>query len=140
MPILKTEILGSEIEIIYEEVEKERLTKLINQFKKRLSEFPQNGKINDKAIIFLSALKIEDELEENKKLLLNNKIDKNKINEKSQIISKLNNQIILLKTEANEFYSNNIIESNKYLQILKKVQNLEKLIESIKTKIKNELD
>jgi cell division protein ZapA (FtsZ GTPase activity inhibitor) len=86
MPILKTEILGSEIEIIYEEVEKERLIKLINQFKQRLSEFPQNGKINNKAIIFLSALKIEDELEENKKLLLNNKIDKNKINEKSQII------------------------------------------------------
>ena len=47
MPILKTEILGSEIEINYEEVEKERLTKLINQFKKRLSEFPQNGKINN---------------------------------------------------------------------------------------------
>ena len=140
MPILKTEILGSEIEIIYEEVEKERLTKLINQFKKRLSEFPQNGKINDKAIIFLSALKIEDELEENKKLLLNNKIDKNKINEKTQIISKLNNKIILLKTETNEFHSNKVIESNKYLQILKKVQNLEKLIESIKTKIKNELD
>ena len=140
MPILKTEILGSEIEIIYEEIEKERLTKLINQFKKRLSEFSQNGKINDKSIIFLSALKIEDELEENKKLLLNNKIDKNKINEKSQIISKLNNQIILLKTETNEFHSNNVIESNKYLQILKKVQNLEKLIESIKTKIKDELD
>jgi cell division protein ZapA (FtsZ GTPase activity inhibitor) len=140
MPILKTEILGSEIEIIYEEVEKERLTKLINQFKKRLSEIPQNGKINDKAIIFLSALKIEDELEENKKLLLNNKIDKNKINEKSQIISKLNNQIILLKTETNEFHSNSVIESNKYLQIIKKVQNLEKLIESIKTKINDEID
>ena len=140
MPILKTEILGSEIEIIYEEVEKERLIKLINQFKQRLSEFPQNGKINDKAIIFLSALKIEDELEENKKLLLNNKIDKNKINEKSQIISKLNNQIILLKTKTNELHSNNVIESNKYLQVLEKVQNLEKLIESIKTKIKNELD
>ena len=140
MPILKTEILGSEIEIIYEEVEKERLIKLINQFKQRLSEFSQNGKINDKAIIFLSALKIEDELEENKKLLLNNKIDKNKINEKSQIISKLNKQIILLKTETNELHSNNVIESNKYLQIIKKVQNLEKLIESIKTKIKDELD
>tara|TARA_B110000196_G_scaffold2472_1_gene2238 strand:+ start:954 stop:1376 length:423 start_codon:yes stop_codon:yes gene_type:complete len=140
MPILKTDILGSEIEIIYEEVEKERLIKLINQFKTRLSKIPQNGKINDKAIIFLSALKIEDELEENKKLLLNNKIDKNKINEKSQIISKLNNQIILLKTETNEFHSNNVIESNKYLQIIKKVQNLEKLIESIKTKIKDELN
>ena len=140
MPILKIEILGSEIEIIYEEAEKEKLIKLINQFKQRLSKFPQNGKINDKAIIFLSALKIEDELEENKKLLLNNNADKNKINENSQIISKLNKQIILLKTETNELHSNNVIESNKYLQVLDKVQNLEKLIESIKTKIKDALD
>ena len=140
MPILKTEILGSEIEIIYEEAEKEKLIKLINQFKQRLSKFPQNGKINDKAIIFLSALKIEDELEENKKLLFNNNVDKNKINENSQIISKLNNQIILLKTKTNELHSNNVIESNKYLQVLDKVQNLEKLIESIKTKIKDALD
>jgi len=140
MPIHKTEILGSEIEIIYEEAEKEKLIKLINQFKQRLSKFPQNGKINDKAIIFLSALKIEDELEENKKLLLNNNVDKSKINKNSQIISKLNNQIILLKTENNELHSNNVIESNKYLKVLDKVQNLEKLIESIKTKIKDALD
>ena len=140
MPIHKTEILGSEIEIIYEEAEKEKLIKLINQFKQRLSKFPQNGKINDKAIIFLSALKIEDELEENKKLLLSNNVDKNTINENSQIISKLNNQIILLKTKTNELHSNNVIESNKYLQVLDKVQNLEKLIESIKTKIKDALD
>ena len=41
---------------------------------------------------------------------------------------------------SNEFHSNNIIESNKYLQVLEKVQNLEKLINSIKTKIKNALD
>ena len=140
MPILKIEILGSEIEIIYEEAEKEKLIKLINQFKQRLSKFPQNGKINDKAIIFLSALKIEDELEENKKLLLNNNVDKNKINDNSQIISKLNNQIILLKTKTNELHSNNVIESNKYLKVLEKVQNLEKFIESIKTKIKDALD
>ena len=140
MPIHKTEILGSEIEIIYEEAEKEKLIKLINRFKQRLSKFPQNGKINDKSIIFLSALKIEDELEENKKLLLNNNVDKNKINENSQIISKLNNQIILLKTKTNELHSNNVIESNKYLKVLEKVQNLEKFIESIKTKIKDALD
>jgi len=140
MPILKIEILGSEIEIIYEEAEKEKLIKLINQFKQRLNKFPQNGKINDKSIIFLSALKIEDELEENKKLLLNNNVDKNKINENSQVISKLNNQIILLKTKTNELHSNNVIESNKYLQVLEKVQNLEKLIESIKNKIKDALD
>lgn len=140
MPILKTDILGSDIEINYEESEKEKLIKLINQFKQRLSEFPQNGKINDKAIIFLSALKTEDELEENKKLLFNNKVDKNKIYEQSQIISKLNDEIIVIKNEINELHSNNTIESNKNLLVLEKVQNLEKLIKYIKTKIKDELN
>ena len=140
MPILKIEILGSEIEIIYEEVEKERLTKLINQFKKRLSEIPQNGKINDKAIIFLSGLKVEDELQENKKLLSNNIVDKNKIDEQLEIILKLNNEIILLKNEANELKSKNLIKSSDDLLLMEKVQNLQKLLKSIQFKIKDELN
>ena len=140
MPILKIDILGSEIKINYEESEKEKLLKLINKFKQRLSEFPQDGKINDKLIIFLSALKIEDELEENKKLLLNNKVNINRITEQSQIISKLNDKIILLKHETNELHSINTDHSNKNLLVLEKVKNLENLIDFIKAKIKDELD
>ena len=140
MPILKTDILGSEIEINYEDTEKEKLIKLISQFKKRLSEFPQNIKINDKAIIFLSGLKVEDELQENKKLLSNNIVDKNKIDEQLEIILKLNNEIILLKNEANELKSKNLIKSSDDLLLMEKVQNLQKLLKSIQFKIKDELN
>ena len=139
MPILKIDILGSEIKINYEESEKEKLLKIISQFKKRLNEFPQHEKISDKLIILFSALKIEDELEENKKLLLNKKVDKSKISEQFQIISKLNDEIILLKNEINELQSINKNNSNNNLLILEKVNNLEKLIDLIKNKIKDEL-
>ena len=68
MPILKTEILGSIVEINYEEKERERLLSIIKKFNKRLSEFKNHeGKVSDKKIIYLAALKIENELEESDK-------------------------------------------------------------------------
>jgi len=39
MPTLKTEILGSIIEINYQEAEKEKLERLISKLRKRISEF-----------------------------------------------------------------------------------------------------
>ena len=42
MPILEINILGSEIEINYQEDEKEKLMHLIEQFKLRLSELEKN--------------------------------------------------------------------------------------------------
>ena len=61
MPILKTKILGSQIEINFEESEREKLQHLISNFKKRLNEFPDNnGRISTNTILFLAALKAED--------------------------------------------------------------------------------
>ena len=72
MPIHKTEILGSLIEINYEEKEKNKLIKIIDQFKKRLSGFKElEGKVSDNKIFFLSALKAEDQIND-----LNNQISK----------------------------------------------------------------
>ena len=140
MPILKTDILGTLIEINYEEVEKVKLVKLINKFKQRLSEFVPNGKINNNAILFLAALKLEDELEENKKILLKNNLDKNIIDDQAKEIIKLNNQIIYLKNEAEEIKSKNVGENYNNLLILEEVQNLEKLTKFIQEKIKNEIN
>ena len=140
MPILKTDILGTLIEINYEEVEKVKLIKLINKFKQRLSEFVPNGKINNNAILFLAALKLEDELEENKKILLKNNLDKNIIDDQAKEIIKLNNQIIYLKNEAEEIKSKNVGENYNNLLILEEVQNLEKLTKFIQEKIKNEIN
>ena len=71
MPILKTNILGSEIEINYQEGEKNKLINLINNFNKRLSKYEKlNNKFTSNKIIFLVALMLEDEnLELNKKIL-----------------------------------------------------------------------
>ncbi|HJL58079.1 MAG TPA: cell division protein ZapA, partial [Alphaproteobacteria bacterium] len=66
MPTLKTEILGSPIEINYEESEKDKLIKIIEKFNDRLLDFENlRGKISDKKIIILAALKAEDQIIEN---------------------------------------------------------------------------
>ena len=63
MPILKTEILGSIIEINYEVSEKNQLEIIIRNFKKRLLDLKNlQSKVSDKKILFLAALKAEDEL------------------------------------------------------------------------------
>ncbi len=63
MPTLKTEILGSSIEINYEESEKEKLIKIIEKFNDRLLDFDNlRGKISDNKILILAALKAEDQI------------------------------------------------------------------------------
>ena len=63
MPTLKTEILGSPIEINYEESEKDKLIKIIEKFNDRLLGFENlRGKISDKKILILAALKAEDQI------------------------------------------------------------------------------
>ena len=63
MATLKTEILGSLIEINYEESEKEKLRKVIEKFNERLLDFENlRGKISDKKILILTALKAEDQI------------------------------------------------------------------------------
>ena len=101
MPVHKADILGINIEINYQEGEKDKLNTLINNFLKRLSEFENlKGKITDNKILILSALKVEDNIleqkthikileEQNQKTL--NEFDK--INNKiSLIINKMNNK------------------------------------------------
>ena len=49
MPKIKTEILGSSVEINYEETEKDRLQKIIKNFNDRLLDFKNlEGKVADK--------------------------------------------------------------------------------------------
>ena len=80
MPTLKTEILGSPIEINYEEFEKDKLIKIIEKFNDRLLDFENlRGKISDKKILILAALKAEDQI-----------VDRNIMKEKETEI--INNQ------------------------------------------------
>ena len=96
MPTLKTEILGSPIEINYEESEKDKLIKIIEKFNDRLLDFENlRGKISDKKILILAALKAEDQIidrgltKEKETEIINNKKKGININDITQEIIQL---------------------------------------------------
>ena len=96
MPTLKTEILGSPIEINYEESEKDKLIKIIEKFNDRLLDFENlRGKISDKKILILAALKAEDQIidrsltKEKEKEIINNQKKAININDITQEIIQL---------------------------------------------------
>ena len=137
MAILKIEILGSQIEINYEINEREKLISLIENFKKRFSDFPSNGRANNNTIIFLAALKAEDQLVEFK-----NKADRDKsnlelMNKQVSIIEKLNNEITLLQDQLKELNLSNIREKKISSNAEKSIDRFEKILVSIQKKIIN---
>ena len=139
MPILKTEILGSIIEINYQEDEYEKLLKLIKNFKNRLNEFPADGRINNNVIMFLSALKAEDQLEESKRIIVSGDNLRERIKKNFLNIEKLDNEIFFLKDQIDQIRSLNELEKKNNLIAIKEIEKLNDIIELIKTKIKNYL-
>ncbi len=135
MPTLKTEILGSPIEINYQESEKEKLIKIIEKFNDRLLDFNNlRGKISDKKILILAALKAEDQVmeksltKEKKTEIINNK--KKEIN-----INDITQEIIQLKDIKSELS----VENNKLKNLISKsfneLDNMEKKIINLTDKI-----
>ena len=119
MPTLKTEILGSPIEINYEESEKDKLIKIIEKFNDRLLDFENlRGKISDKKILILAALKAEDQIidksltKEKETEIINNQKKAININDITQEIiqlkdieSKLNDENSELKNLISKAFS-----------------------------------
>ena len=127
MPTLKTEILGSPIEINYEESEEDKLKKIIEKFNDRLLDFENlRGKISDKKILILAALKAEDQIidisltKEKETEIINNKKKEININDITQEIiqlkdieSKLNVENSKLKNLISKAFSElNKMEKN----------------------------
>ena len=129
MPILKTEILGTDIEINYEKNEYDKLNNLIEKFKIRLSQFPNDGRASSNQILFLTALKAEDELETVKKKI-------NVKENKNFVIESLNKEIILLKEELNKIKSSNISIIQDNNSIIDEIKELEKITKLIQDRIK----
>ena len=109
MPTLKTEILGSPIEINYEESEKDKLIKIIEKFNDRLLDFDNlRGKISDKKILILAALKAEDQIidksltEKKETDIANNQKKAININDITQKIIQLKDTERKLNIENNE--------------------------------------
>ena len=129
MPILKTEILGTDIEINYEKNEYDKLNNLIEKFKIRLSQFPNDGRASSNQILFLAALKTEDELETMKK-----KIDVKE--DKNFVIEGLNKEMILLKEELEKIKSSNISSIQDNTSVLYNIKELGKKTKLIQDRIK----
>ena len=140
MPIHKTQILGNNIEINHEEKDKEKLIKLIQNFKKRLEEFPNNGRVSNSTIIFLSALKAEDQLEELKTSLNNKLIEQTTHEDYEKSVKKLTSEIITLKEEIDYLKSLDKSKNDNYDKAFSEFKQMEIKIQSIKKKIKDSID
>ena len=120
MPILKIEILGSFIELNYKEEEKDKLKIIIENFKKRIDELKHlQGKISDKKIMLIAALKAEDKALYSKPvkdlLELNDKINNlhNEKNENQNLNRKASEEIEKIDKKINEL-NNIILKNNEY--------------------------
>ena len=135
MPTLKTEILGSFIEINYEKSEKDKLIKIIEKFNDRLLDFENlRGKISDKKILILAALKAEDQIidktltKEKEEEIINNQKKAININDITQEIIQLKDIKSRLNIENNEL-------KNLISKALSELDNMEKNIIDLTDKI-----
>ena len=136
MPTLKTEILGSIIEINYQEAEKEKLERLISKLRGRISEFNHNiGQISDSKIIFLAALKAEDHLEEIENLLEKKDKEKKINDDQKNIINNLTKEIISLKDQISKLESHKSSYEEIDFKTLKNINSIEDHLDKILHKI-----
>ena len=136
MPTLKTEILGSIIEINYHEAEKEKLERLISKLSRRISEFNHNiGQISDSKIIFLAALKAEDHLEEIENLLEKKDKEKKINDDQKNIINNLTKEIISLKDQISKLESHKSSYEEIDFKTLKNINTIEDHLDKILHKI-----
>jgi cell division protein ZapA (FtsZ GTPase activity inhibitor) len=136
MPTLKTEILGSIIEINYQEAEKEKLERLISKLSRRISEFNHNiGQISDSKIIFLAALKAEDHLEEIENLIEKKDKEKEISNDQKNIINNLTKEIISLKDQISKLESHKSSYEEIDFKTLKNINSIEDHLDKILHKI-----
>lgn len=136
MPVLKIEILGSLIEINYEKQEKDKLIKIIDQYKDRLLDFENlQGKISERKILVLAALKAEDEIIDiSNKISLKEKeiIDSNK---KDIKITDLTQEIIQLKDSMSKLNIENSELKNLISKTFSELDKIEKYLTDLTKKI-----
>ena len=135
MPTFKTEILGSLIELNYEESEKDKLRKIIEKFNERLLDFENlRGKISDKKILILAALKAEDQIIDN--TLTKEKEEEIIHNQKKAInINDITQEIIQLKDIKNKLNIENNELKNLISKAFSELDNMEKNIIDLTDKI-----
>ena len=132
MPILKTTIFNSSIDINYEEGDKDKLLQLIENLNSRLKKFNHlNGKISDSKIIILASLGIEDDLMELKKIISKQNLISNDLNVKELHVEKLSSEIISLKDKIHQLESKLDERKKRDFLIEGEIDEINKLIEDL---------
>ena len=132
MPILKTTIFNSSIDINYEEGDKDKLLQLIENLNSRLKKFNHlNGKISDSKIIILASLGIEDDLMELKKIISKQNLISNDLNVKELHVEKLSLEIINLKDRIHQLESKLDEKNKNELLIEDEIDEINKQIENL---------
>lgn len=132
MPTLKTTILNSSIDINYEKGDKDKLLQLIENLNSRLKKYNYlNGKISDSKIIILACLGIEDDLLEQKKIISEQNLISNDLNEKELHVEKLSSEIINLKDKINELESKLDERNKRDLLIEDEIDEINKQVENL---------
>ena len=135
MPTLKTEILGSLIEINYEESEKDKLIKIIKKFNDRLLDFENlRGKISDKKILILAALKAEDQIIDGS-LTIKKETEIVNNQKKAININDINQKIIQLKDAERKLNIENSELKNLISKAISELDKMEKKIVDLADKI-----
>ena len=124
MPILKTEILGTEIEINFEEGQKEKLSIAIERFNQRIKEFSHlEGKVSNNKLILLAALKAEDNIYD--------------IINQSPTLENLSKEIISLKDKIRALTLENEELQKIHQDAFNEVDKIEKYLDKSISKIKD---
>ena len=132
MPILEINILGSKIEINYQEDEKERFKHLIEQFKLRLFKLENlKGRFADNKIMLLAALKAEDNIYEfkqtidnQKKIIDSSNTQQKQIDNKIREIVNLKDQLLSLDKQNKKLEEQNRMTMNEIEKLNKKLISL----------------
>ena len=132
MPKYKAKILNQEIDIQYENNDKQKLLSLIENLNSRLIKYNKLiGKVSENKIIILTALEIEDELKEQKKIISQKKSNQIKIDDKESTIEKLSSEIISLKDKIRNIELEQEQKKNDDLLIEKEIDAINILIKKL---------
>ena len=132
MPTLKTTIFNSPIDINYQEGDKDKLLRLIENLNNRLKKYNHlNGKVSNSKIIILASLAIEDDLIEQKKIISELSSISNDLNAKKSQIEKLSLEIISLKDKIHQLESNLNERKKKDFLVEDKIDEINNQIENL---------
>ena len=132
MPKLSAKVFNQSIDINYENKDKNKLLKNIDNFNIRLKKYENlNGKVSDIKIIILAALEIIDDLSDKEKTILeNNSILKSSLNKDSEV-NRLSSEIVSLKDKINLLESQISKNTDGNDEIEKELEEIAKILENL---------